>query len=186
MTAALNKEAMERKAKEQLEEAKRKKVAKKAVVKENALLALTAKNTVKKKVVVPPKKVIKKAPVKKIVKPAPIVKKKTTQAVVSRANLAKKLAAKLAKKTEPKPKAVIASSPAPFLDGAPPSSAQLVSVSTNETSEQELQEEKPQEKGANKTKLYDGSVNQVIEEVQTEQEAKIAEQKYKSALTQTQ
>lgn len=49
-----------------------------------------------------------------------------------------------------------------------------------------MQEEKPQEKGANKTKLYDGSVDQVIEEVQTEQEAKIAEQKYKSSLAQTQ
>lgn len=80
------------------------------------------------------------------------------------------------------------SPPAPFLDGAPPSSAQLVSVSSNETAiaEQEIQEEeKPIEKEnstSNKTKLYDGSVNQVIEEVQTEQEAKIAEQKYKSSL----
>lgn len=48
-----------------------------------------------------------------------------------------------------------------------------------------MQEEKPQEKGANKTKLYDGSVDQVIEEVQTEQEAKAAELKYKSTLAQT-
>jgi len=186
MTAALNKEALERKAKE-LEEARKKRLIKKPLVKENALLAITAKKDFKKKVAVPPKKLIKKPPIKKVVKPAPIIKKKPAT-TLSKSSLAAKLAAKLAKKADPKPapKPMIASSPAPFLDGAPPSSAQLVSVSTNETSEQELQEEKPQEKGANKTKLYDGSVNQVIEEVQTEQEAKAAEQKYKSSLAQTQ
>ena len=157
-----------------------------AIVKDNSLLALGGKSAIKKKAIVPAKKVVgKKAPIKKTVKPAPIVKKKPA-VVSSKANLAKKLAAKLAKKTEPKKSAAIASSPSPFLDGAPPSSAQLVSVSTNETSEQELQEERPQEKGANNTKLCDGSLTQVIEEVQTEQEAKIAEQKYKSSLAQTQ
>lgn len=81
----------------------------------------------------------------------------------------------------PKPAAVITSQ-APFLDGAPPSSAQLVSMSTNETADAEIQEERPQEKPEKNITSLSQGVNQVIEEVQTEQEAKAAEQKYKASL----
>lgn len=44
------------------------------------------------------------------------------------------------------------------------------------------EEQQTTNKTANNTKLYDGSVDKVIDQVYSEQEAKIAEQKYKESL----
>lgn len=131
MTAVLDKQALDAKLK-QLEAAKKKILAKKPVVKVNALLAVNSLKKPKKKIVVPNKKVFKKPIVKRVAKPSPAAK---TAPTVS-SSIAKRLAQKLAQKIKVKSKAVNA--PAPFLDGAPPSSAQLVSVSSNETADQEI------------------------------------------------
>jgi len=130
MTAALDKETQERKAKEAEEANKRKMAAQiRKMVKENSLLAISTKKDTKKTVVVP-KKVIKKPVVKKPVKAAVVVNKKkpVVKPKIGKINLlAAKLTSKLAAKKPAK------TMPASLLDGAPPSSSVLVSVSTNET-----------------------------------------------------
>jgi len=130
------------------------------MVKENSLLAIQSKKETKKTVVVP-KKIVKKAPVKKIVKPAivlnkkkPIIKPKSAKISL----LAKKLSSKLAQKK------TAYTMPGSLVEGAPPSSSVLVSVSTNET--QQLDETVQNNSTENNhTKLVDGSLNQVIDEV---------------------
>jgi len=66
-----------------------------------------------------------------------------------------------------------------LVEGAPPSSSELVSVSSNETQQLDESTQSNQTEETNNTKLVDGQLNQVIDEVQTEQEAKIEEQKSK-------
>lgn len=83
MTAALDKDAQAKKQKEKEEADKKKAQAQiRKMVKDNSLLAINAKNTKKKTVIAPNKKVVKKAPIKKVVKPVVLNKKKPVAAPV--------------------------------------------------------------------------------------------------------
>ena len=197
MTAALDKEAQERK-QNQIEEANKQKAQEKIrkLAKETTMLAIATKKEKKKPIIIPKKIVVKKPIVKKIIKPKVILPKKKLLVVQPKLGKITKLALKqkaqqiLAKSTHK----LAASS----LEGSPPFSSELVSVGSNETqqideahqveetqkADETVQKEVNNKAEGNKTKLYDGSVNQVIDEVQTEQENKIAEQKYKSSLPQ--